>query len=276
MPASLLPLLHLSDCDLHCKPARGSYRISLKKFCRKDYGRQPSALNLLTLHSRLLLRIPLILFGPQGHPRSLRSPGPPMPLVPPLNPWWPLCVSVCGEWPFCGTCVQRVSSVSLLRPPPRPRTPCVPPRVPPPPSLTPPPSRPSSSGAGGGGRARRGAWLMDALPGGRARSVPERRGARAAWEQRAVGADAGCGLRLPTPAARAQILAAGGRARDRSWGFRGPRARAQRRPREPCAALARRVDATPSETAAARTARALRGGLSPRGGLGPGGALLTY
>ncbi|KAJ1067829.1 hypothetical protein K5549_016483, partial [Capra hircus] len=25
------------DCDLHCKPARGSYRISLKKFCRKDY-----------------------------------------------------------------------------------------------------------------------------------------------------------------------------------------------------------------------------------------------
>nr|XP_010948259.2 netrin-3 [Camelus bactrianus] len=29
------------DCDLHCKPARGSYRISLKKFCRKDYGRLP-------------------------------------------------------------------------------------------------------------------------------------------------------------------------------------------------------------------------------------------
>ncbi|XP_010838766.1 PREDICTED: netrin-3 [Bison bison bison] len=28
------------DCDLHCKPARGSYRISLKKFCRKDYAVQ--------------------------------------------------------------------------------------------------------------------------------------------------------------------------------------------------------------------------------------------
>lgn len=36
---SLLP-----DCDLHCKPARGSYRISLKKFCRKDYGRPRSGL----------------------------------------------------------------------------------------------------------------------------------------------------------------------------------------------------------------------------------------
>ncbi|XP_070341279.1 netrin-3 isoform X1 [Equus asinus] len=28
------------NCDLHCKPARGSYRISLKKFCRKDYAVQ--------------------------------------------------------------------------------------------------------------------------------------------------------------------------------------------------------------------------------------------
>lgn len=27
---------------MHCKPARGSYRISLKKFCRKDYGRPPA------------------------------------------------------------------------------------------------------------------------------------------------------------------------------------------------------------------------------------------
>ena len=30
------------DCDSHWKPARGSYRISLKKFCRKDYGRPPA------------------------------------------------------------------------------------------------------------------------------------------------------------------------------------------------------------------------------------------
>ncbi|XP_031210686.1 netrin-3 [Mastomys coucha] len=28
------------DCELHCRPARGSYRISLKKFCRKDYAVQ--------------------------------------------------------------------------------------------------------------------------------------------------------------------------------------------------------------------------------------------
>ncbi|XP_035122400.1 netrin-3 isoform X1 [Callithrix jacchus] len=28
------------DCDSHCRPARGSYRISLKKFCRKDYAVQ--------------------------------------------------------------------------------------------------------------------------------------------------------------------------------------------------------------------------------------------
>ncbi|XP_049759332.1 netrin-3 [Elephas maximus indicus] len=28
------------DCDAHCKPTPGSYRISLKKFCRKDYAVQ--------------------------------------------------------------------------------------------------------------------------------------------------------------------------------------------------------------------------------------------
>lgn len=46
------------DCESHCRPARGSYRISLKKFCRKDYGRlphpspsisPPTPLNTLTL-----------------------------------------------------------------------------------------------------------------------------------------------------------------------------------------------------------------------------------
>lgn len=42
MPTSSCALL--PDCDLHCKPARGSYRISLKKFCRKDYGRPRSGL----------------------------------------------------------------------------------------------------------------------------------------------------------------------------------------------------------------------------------------
>eukprot|EP00069_Balaena_mysticetus_P020164 bmy_02725T0 len=38
VPTSFCALL--PDCDLHCKPARGSYRISLKKFCRKDYAVQ--------------------------------------------------------------------------------------------------------------------------------------------------------------------------------------------------------------------------------------------
>ncbi|XP_028616786.1 netrin-3 [Grammomys surdaster] len=28
------------DCESHCRPERGSYRISLKKFCRKDYAVQ--------------------------------------------------------------------------------------------------------------------------------------------------------------------------------------------------------------------------------------------
>ncbi|XP_052615092.1 netrin-3 isoform X4 [Peromyscus californicus insignis] len=30
------------DCESHCRPARGNYRISLKKFCRKDYAVQVS------------------------------------------------------------------------------------------------------------------------------------------------------------------------------------------------------------------------------------------
>lgn len=144
------------------------------------------------------------------------------------------------------------------------------------PSLTPPPSHPLRSGAGGGGCARRGAWLVDALPGGRACRVPEWRGARTAREQRTVGARTGCCLRLPTPATWSPLPAAGWRVRGRSWGPRRPRARAQRRSREPRAALARRVDAAPSETAAPRAAWALRGGLSPCARLGLGGALLSH
>lgn len=72
MPTSSCTLL--PDCDLHCKPARGSYRISLKKFCRKDYGRPPSG--LLTPSSSPCPTFPLYtltLAGPQGHPPALRS-----------------------------------------------------------------------------------------------------------------------------------------------------------------------------------------------------------
>lgn len=158
----------------------------------------------------------------------------------------------------------------------QPRVPSAPPLGLPPPSLTPPPSRSLCSGAGGGGCPRRGTWLVDALPGGGACSVPERRGARTAREQRTVGACTGCCLRLPTPVTWAPLLAAGGWAGDRGWGSRRPRFRAQRRPREPRAALARRVDAAPSEAAAARAAGALRGGLSLPARLGLSGALLPH
>lgn len=276
--ASFPPTLpHLPDCDLHCKPARGSYRISLKKFCRKDYGRQPSGL-LPPIFSPCTSHFPL------GYPDPCWAPSPshisqvhhcrwPRP----VSPWWPVSPSAVSVLSVPRPRVQCVSPVSLFCPPSRPATNALSSSARPAPSQPDPaPSRLPRSGAGGGGRARRGAWLVDALPGGRARRVPERRGACAAWEQRAVGARARCGLRLPTPIAGAQIPAAGGRARDRGRGSRGPRARAQRRPREPRAALARRVDATPSEAAAARATGSLRGGLSSQAGLGSGGALLTH
>lgn len=195
----------------------------------------------------------------------------------------PHCHWRCPRQPL-GDLSASSSAVPSLRPPP----PAVVLRFPPLPSLpatgaqfsseqpAPPQPNPAPSplrsGAGGGGRARRGPRLVDALPGGRARRVPERRGARAAREQRPVGARAGRCLRLPAPAPRSPLPAAGGRARGRGGGSGGPRARAQRRSREPRAALARRVDAAPPETAAPRAAWALRGGLSPRARLGRGGA----
>lgn len=215
MPASTPP----PDCDLHCKPARGSYRISLKKFCRKDYGRPPA-----------------LTFSPCPFPpwaSHCRLPRP-------VSSRWPLDAyphpSV--ECPLCASLsTPRARRVPTRRPPPHGSAP-----------LDPAPSRPPRSGAGGGRRARRGARLVDALPGGRACSVPERRGAREAREQRAVGAGAGRGLWLPAPATGPPLPATWGRARDRG---RRPGARAQRHPREPRAALARCVDAAPAEAAAA-------------------------
>lgn len=78
-------LPHSPDCDLHCKPARGSYRISLKKFCRKDYGRQPSSLLPLTFS-------PCTPHFPFGYPNPCwpqgihRPSGPPLPLALPGQP----------------------------------------------------------------------------------------------------------------------------------------------------------------------------------------------
>lgn len=270
VPACPLPCLPSPDCDLHCKPTRGSYRISLKKFCRKDYGRQPSG--LLPPPSHLALPTfpldTLTLAGPIPQVPHGHWPCPLSPLVISLLP--PL------RCPLCALPLQWLSCFPLC-PPSWPLAPGSPPSSLPLPSLTPPPSRPLRSGAGGGGCARRGAWLVDALPGGRARRVPERRGARTAREQRTVGALTGCCLRLPTPATWSPLPAAGWRARGRGpRGPRGPRARPHRRSREPRAALARRVDAATSETAAPRAAGALRGGLSPRARLGLGGALLPH
>lgn len=27
-----------ADCDSYCKPAKGNYKINMKKYCKKDYG----------------------------------------------------------------------------------------------------------------------------------------------------------------------------------------------------------------------------------------------
>nr|XP_019568623.1 PREDICTED: netrin-3 [Rhinolophus sinicus] len=59
------------DCDLHCKPARGSYRISLKKFCRKDYG---PPLSLAPPRQPLVACVPLcavqVAVGARGEARG--------------------------------------------------------------------------------------------------------------------------------------------------------------------------------------------------------------
>lgn len=39
---SPLPLCFSSaDCDSYCKPAKGNYKINMKKYCKKDYGKGP-------------------------------------------------------------------------------------------------------------------------------------------------------------------------------------------------------------------------------------------
>lgn len=82
----------LPDCDLHCKPARGSYRISLKKFCRKDYGRPPAGL-LPPASSPC----PTFLVG-RPDPRWVPRPSPTPQILrclrpPPRQPPWPLGAS---------------------------------------------------------------------------------------------------------------------------------------------------------------------------------------
>ncbi|XP_051844016.1 netrin-3 [Antechinus flavipes] len=40
VPTGVTSTVAPEDCDSHCKPARGSYRINLKKYCGKDYAVQ--------------------------------------------------------------------------------------------------------------------------------------------------------------------------------------------------------------------------------------------
>lgn len=112
---------------------------------------------------------------------------------------------------------------------------------------------------------------MDTLSGSSACCVPQRRGARSAREQRAVGTNPRRGLRLPEPPAGPALLAAGRRARGCSGEHSGPGARAQRCPWKPRAALERCLDSAPSEAAEARAAGALRDRLNLLAGRGLGG-----
>lgn len=127
------------------------------------------------------------------------------------------------------------------------------------------------SRAGVSGCARRGPRRVDTLSGSSARCVPQRRGARSAGEQRAVGTNPRRRLRLPAPPTRPALLAAGGRARACSWKHGGPGTRTQRCPWKPRVALEGCLDSAPAKAAEARAAGALRDRLNLRAGRGVGG-----
>lgn len=127
------------------------------------------------------------------------------------------------------------------------------------------------SGAGGSGCARRGTRRVDTLSGSGACCVPQRRGARSAREQRAVGTHPRCGLRLPAPPAGPALLVAGRWAGGCSWEHSGPGTGAQCCTWKPRAALERRLDSAPAEAAEERAAGALRDRLNFQAGRGLGG-----
>lgn len=71
---SPLPLCFSSaDCDSYCKPAKGNYKINMKKYCKKDYGKGP-------------LLLPSSIRGLQPPPRPRRRIPVTLPL--PLSPQW--------------------------------------------------------------------------------------------------------------------------------------------------------------------------------------------
>lgn len=112
---------------------------------------------------------------------------------------------------------------------------------------------------------------MDTLSGSGACCVPQRRGARSAREQRAVGTNPRRGLRLPAPPARPALLAAGRWAGGCNWEHIGPGTGAQCCPWKSRVALERRLDSAPAEAAEERAAGALRDGLNLQAGRGLGG-----
>lgn len=109
-------LPHSPDCDLHCKPARGSYRISLKKFCRKDYGRQPSSLLPLTFS-------PCTPHFPFGYPNPCWAPRYPPSLRSPTSAGPTGAASgglfCCCEYPLCA-CPEPVGVLCPSSPPSHP------------------------------------------------------------------------------------------------------------------------------------------------------------
>lgn len=223
--ASFPPTLpHLPDCDLHCKPARGSYRISLKKFCRKDYGRQPSGL-LPPIFSPCTSHFPL------GYPDPCWAPSPshisqvhhcrwPRP----VSPWWPVSPSAVSVLSVSRPRVQCVSPVSLFCPPSRPRTPSLPPRGPPPPSLTPPHLVfPAAVQVAVGARGEaRGSWTrfpVAVLAVFRSGEERARRGSSALW---VPARDAACGCPRLLPGRRYLLLGGGPGTAVTDPGGRGP------------------------------------------------------
>lgn len=215
LPTPLSPSL---DCDLHCKPTRGSYRISLKKFCRKDYGRQTSG--LLPPPSHLALPTfpldTLTIAGP--HPS-----GAPLPLALPRQPLGDLSApssavsSLCAPSPVVVLCFP-------LSPPSWPLAPDSPLSSLRLPSLTPPPLVLSAAvqvAVGARGEAR-GLWTrfpVAVLAVFRSGEERARRGSSALW---VPARDAACGCPHLLPGRRYLLLGGGPGAAVGDPGGRGP------------------------------------------------------
>lgn len=219
VPACPLPGLPSPDCDLHCKPTRGSYRISLKKFCRKDYGRQPSGLPPPPSH-HALPTFPLdtlTLAGPIPQVPHCHWPCPVSQPLGDLSAPSPAVSSLCGlplQWLFCFP----------LSPPSWPLSPGSPLSSLPLPSLTPPPLvLPAAVQVAVGARGEaRGLWTrfpVAVLAVFRSGEERARRGSSALW---VPARDAACGCPHLLPGRRYLLLGGGPGAAVGDPGGRGP------------------------------------------------------